>query len=430
MKSRTLRWIIILTLLAAIAAVVTYSLIGNEDSPGSRLEFDYYRVSTDAMEERISGTGTFVPSVSAEVMAKVSGTIESVKVAEGDYVRAGTVLLEIDTEDYQKILLSRKAALESTYRSAKQNLLSLRASYENALLNYGQADRLYNNDKALFNADGISQEKLNQSRDAFSTAELNLKSAKERLNLTVGFSLDSEPVLDDSKDNEIISSLPEIHQAELSADSAAKDLERCTVRAPISGTVSQVFIKDRDIASPNALLLKIEALNNMLAEIQIDEVDIGKVRAGNSATVTSDSLIGVTLNGTVKTISPVIQRVGNTRMSKVVVVIDSDGNRLKSGASCTVRISTITKENALVIPLTAYTNSADKFYVFVLVKIEADSAPINSDRYILEKREITLGITTISQVEVLSGLSEGELLAIGNQSLFREAIEGVLREEK
>ena len=84
MKSRTLRWIIILTLLAAIAAVVTYSLIGNEDSPGSRLEFDYYRVSTDAMEERISGTGTFVPSVSAEVMAKVSGTIESVKVAEGD----------------------------------------------------------------------------------------------------------------------------------------------------------------------------------------------------------------------------------------------------------------------------------------------------------------------------------------------------------
>ncbi len=429
MKTGRVRRIIIAVILIAVAAVVTVSLLGKSGN-GEALVFDYYRVKTDVMEEKISGTGTFVPRNSATILAKVSGTLKTLYSDEGDRVRAGAILLEIDSEDYEQSRESARIALESARRAARQNLLSLRANYQGAALSYGQAQRNYDNNKALFDADGISEEVLKQSLDVFLSAELNLKSARDRLNLTMGLPLSAEPILDDTTDDAIIADFPEIIQAELAIDTTQRNLDNCTVRAPISGTVTQVLLDEGRIAGPNTPLIVIEALDDMIAEIQIDEVDIGKIQKSNIAEVTSDSLLGETLRGTVESISPVIQRVGNTRMTEVKVAIKPEGNQLKSGASCTVRISTTTKETALVIPLTAYTSEDDLIYVYVLEQKPGNPETVTSPGYILKKREIEIGIITVNQVEVILGLTEGELLAIGNQSLYREDLEGGLGEEK
>lgn len=475
MKTGRVRRIIIAVVLIGVAAVVTVSFLGKSNA-GETMVIDYYRVKTGVMEEKISGTGTFVPRKSATVLAKVSGILETLYADEGDGIRAGGVLLEIDSEDYEQSLESTRIALETATRAARQNLLSLRAGYQTASLAYDQASRNLENNTALYEADGISEELLKQSKDSYLSAELNLKSAKERLNLTMGLPLGDEPILDDADDDRIIAAFPEIVQAELAVKNAQKNLDNCTVTAPISGTVTRVLLEEGRLAGPNTPLIVIEALDDMVAEVQIDEVDIGKIQRSNPAEVTSDSLLGKTLKGTVESISPVIQRVGNTRMTEVKVAIKPEGNQLKSGASCTVRISTTTKNAALIIPLTAYTSEADKIFVYVLEKKEenpgtdpvkdaaadapaaeespadapaaeappidrqADSAPadavaagpaaVSPPLYLLTRREIEIGIITVNQVEVVSGLSEGELLAIGNQSLFREGLEGGLGEEK
>ena len=435
MKAGRVRRIIIAVILIGAAAVVTVSFLG-KSGKSEGMVFDYYRVKTGVMEEKISGTGTFVPRNSATVLAKVSGVLENLSTDEGDWVKAGAVLLEIDREDYEQSRESAQITLESAKRSARQNLLSLRAGYQTASLSYDQALRNYENNTALFEADGISEEVLKQSKDAFLNAELNLKSARERLNLTMGLPLSGEPVLDDANDEALIDEFPEIIQAELAVNTAQKNLDNCTVRAPISGTVTQVLLDEGGMAGPNTPLIVIEVLDDMIAEIQIDEVDIGKIKKSNTAEVVSDSLLGETLRGTVESISPVIQRVGNTRMTEVKVAIEPDGNQLKSGASCTVRIATTTKEAALVIPLTAYTSEDDLIYVYVLEQ-KAENPDAVADpsidlppSYLLKKREIEIGIITVNQVEVVSGLSEGEMVAIGNQSLFREDLEGGLGEEK
>lgn len=453
MKTSTIRRIIIAVILLAAAAVVAMSLLKN-NSEAAELVIDFYRVKTGVMEEKISGTGTFVARTSSAVTAKVSGVVEALYAKEGEKVRTGDILLEIDSEDYRQNLESRQVTLESTRRSARQNLLSLRANYQAAALSYEQALRNYENNKVLFEADGVSEEVLKQSEDALLTAELNVKSTKELLNVTIGRPLAAEPVLDDSGDDGIISGFPEIIQAELAIETARKNVANCTVRSPISGTVTQVLMDEDATVSMNTPLVIIEALDDMIAEIQIDEVDIGKIKKNSPAEVTSDSLLGKTLNGTVESISPVILSVGNTRMTKVRVAIDPDGNQLKSGASCTVRISATTKESALVIPLTAYTAENEISYVYVLEKKtpipgnettgasgansgmdDPAGAAANPDAgmpeiYVMKKREIELGIITVNQVEVVSGLAEGEFVAMGNQSLFRENIEGKLGEEK
>jgi HlyD family secretion protein len=442
MKTGRIRRIIIAVVLIAVAAVVTVSFLGKSGGGNNELVIDYYRVKTDVMEEKISGTGTFVPRKSATVLAKVSGALKTLYIDEGDRVRAGVIVLEIDAENYEQSLESSQIALESSRRAARQNLLSLRAGYQAAALSHEQAERNYTNNKALFEADGISEEVLKQSLDVFLNSELNLKSARERLNLTMGLPLKDEPVLDDSDDDRIISEFPEIVQAELGIDTARKNLDYCTVRAPITGTVTQVLLDEGRMAGPNTPLVVIEALDDMIAEIQIDEVDIGKIQKNNPAEITSDSLLGKTLRGTVESISPVIQRVGNTRMTEVKVAINPEENRLKSGASCTVRIAATTKDSALVIPLTAYTAEDEETYVYVLEQkptdpgtftspeIEADSGVEIPAMYLMKRRDVEIGIITVNQVEVISGLEDGEMVAMGNQSLYREDLEGRLGEEK
>jgi multidrug resistance efflux pump len=437
MKLAMARRLIIGTILIAIVAVVAVTLL-KRGSGADQLVLDYYRVKTDVMEERISGTGTFVPRNASTVLAKVNGAVKTLRVDEGDRVRTGTILLEIDREDYEQNLESRRIALETTRRSARQNMLNLRANYQGALLKLDQAQRTYDNNKALYDAEGISEEVLRRSSDALLSAELSLKSARERLNLTLGASLTDEPALEDRGDDEIISGFPEMVQAALAVDTALKTLSHCTVRAPMGGTVTRVLLNEGGMAGAGTPLIVIEALDDMIAEIQIDEVDIGKIRPGNPAEVTSDSLLGATLYGTVESISPVIQRVGNTRMTKVEVAIDPGEHSLKSGASCTVRISATTKEQALVIPLTAYTTEGEQSSVFVLEQVGTVSSPeagqgLGADvlrLYALKPREIELGIITINQVEVISGLAEGDLIAMGNQSLLREGLEGTLGTEK
>ncbi len=437
MKSGTIRRIIIAFILTSIGAAVAVSLIKKSGSE-EQLVLDYYRVRIDAMEEKISGTGAFVPRKSSTVLAKVNGVVTTFSVEEGDRVRMGAVLLETDPEDYEQNLESRRITLETARRAARQNLLTLRANYQGALLNRDQAQRTHDNNIALYDADGIAEEVLKRSLDVYLTADLNLRSARDRLNLTMGLPLTDEPVLDASRDDEIIAGFPEMIQAVLAVGAAEKTLKACTVRAPIDGTVTQVLLKEGGMAGAGTPLIVIEALDDMIAEIQIDEVDIGKIKPGNIAEVSSDSLLGATLHGTVESISPVILRVGNTRMTKVKVAIDPGGNSLKSGASCTVRILTTTKESALVIPLTSYTTEEDKNYVFALevketapaIKADTSSGTEITPVYVLSRREIELGILTISQVEVISGLAEGELIAMGNQSLLRENLEGRLGTEK
>jgi hypothetical protein len=174
----------------------------------------------------------------------------------------------------------------------------------------------------------------------------------------------------------------------------------------------------------------------MRAEVQIDEVDIGKLSVGNAAEITSDSLIGSTLEGLVTSIAPTIASAGSTRVSTVKVSIRASVLQLRSGASCSVRITTQTKADVLNIPLTAFLSRANAEHAFVLVplsegettaaKAAVQGAPAaQSDGttqqkgakpivYRLEERTIKTGVSTINSIEVKTGLNEGEMVANGS----------------
>ncbi|MFP4484092.1 MAG: efflux RND transporter periplasmic adaptor subunit [Spirochaetota bacterium] len=429
-RGRTIFTIVIVVAAVGVVAAVAVGRRG----PANLEAVEAHEVVFDAMTETISGTGSFVPASRHTIYTKVSGTVEEILVDEGDSVEEGQLLLRIEDDDYVQSLEKAQVSYETARRSALQQIVSHQSTHRTAERSLAQARRNHNNNIELREADAISQEELQQSQEALEEAQDALESARERLNLYMGRPISAEPILSSEGAEEAVDEVPDVRQAALNLEDAREAVENTRRRAPAAGTVAVISVDEGDMVSPNERAARIERLDDMTAQIQIDEVDIGKISLGNDAEVSSDSLLGDTITGTVTSISPVIERVGNTRVSDVEIALDVGDRILKSGASCTARITTTTKERALVIPITAYETAGEENYVYVMEPVDATDragAAVTGDspaagngtaveRYRLRRRRITLGIVTVNQVEVTEGLSEGDLIVVGNFARLRD----------
>ncbi len=426
MKKRS--FLIVLVVLLALAAVV---VVLNFTLRGSRYEtavpIRIHTVTRGVLEDRVSGNGSFKPRASVTVSSQISGEVETIRVAENDVVAIGDLLITLKDDDSTLALQKVRASLDSARRGVSQSLVTLRAQYRGARSTLAQARSADDKNRELLASKAISEEAAQRSADAYEAATVSFESAREQLNLRSGFPLDAEPPLDPSRDAAIIEASPEVEQALLSVRSAEDNLKRCTITAPSAGTVTLVRPSVGDLVAPSAALVRIETLGEMLAEIQIDEVDIGKIREGQAAEVTSDSLIGTVLRGGVESISPTITTLGSTRVSLVRVRLQRPAGGpslapvLRSGASCTARIITSTKENALLIPLASFATEEKSSFVYLLTPSGRKNRA-GADVYQLGRREIATGSSDVNSVEVTSGLADGDRIAAGNLKLLRDGI--------
>jgi HlyD family secretion protein len=429
MKRRSILYIVaIFIALILIVVILNLTLRGNRYD--SAIPIRSHAVTRGKLEDRVSGNGSFKPRTAVTVTAQVSGEVQSIRVSESDVVAKGAVLLSLRDDDYVLAERRTKAALDSSRSAVRQNLVSLRAQYRSAAAVLADAQRTYSDNTTLYGSKSISEDAYRRSTDALENAKSNLQSIKEQLNLRCGYALDADPPLDGSKDAEIVEASPEVEQALLSLQSAQDNVRRCVVTAPIAGTVADIKPSVGDVVAPSTPLVRIETLANMLAEIQIDEVDIGKIRVGQPAEVTSDSLIGQTIKGSVDSIAPTVTSLGSTRVSLVDIRIDTgslpEGAVMRSGASCTARISSSVKQNALLIPLSNFFTEENTSYVYLLSPTGRKNAS-GEEVFTLQKREIETGVSDVNYVEVTKGISENDRIASGNLNLLRDGVMVVAR---
>jgi HlyD family secretion protein len=433
MKKRT--WLVVIISIVVLAAAV---VVLNLTLRGSRYETAIavraHTVARGRLEDRVSGNGSFTPRTSITVVAQVSAEVEAVMVREGDRVGAGAVLVRLRDDDYVLARDKARAALESARRGVAQSLVTLRSQYRAAAATLADAKLALDRNRELIASKSISEDTLQRSQSAYDAAELNVESLREQLNLRLGAPLAAEPQLDASRDAAVIEASPEVEQATLAVRSAEDSIRRCTIVSPVAGTVTMVKPSVGDLAAASAPLARVESLDDMLAEIQIDEVDVGKIREGLAVEVTSDSLIGTTLTGVVESIAPTISTVGATRVSLVEVRITgtADGGsrpELRAGASCSARISANVRQDVLIVPISAIVTEDNLSFVFVLVptgKTNRSGAEVFS----LSRREIRTGTSDVTDVEVVSGLAEADQVATGSLKLLRDGILVTVRPEE
>lgn len=428
-------WLVLtvsLVVLAAAVVVLGFTLRGSRYETAVAVRA--HTVARGRLEDTVSGNGSFTPRTSITVVAQVSGEVVQVAVREGDRVAAGAVLVRLRDDDYVLARDKSRAALESARRGVAQSLVTLRGQYRAAAAALADARLALDRNRELIATKAISEDALQRSQSAYDAAELNVRSLREQLNLRAGVPLEAEPQLDASRDAEIIEASPEVEQAALAVRSAEDSIRRCTVVAPVAGTVTMVKPSVGDLAAASTPLARVESLDDMLAQIQIDEVDAGKIREGLAVAITSDSLIGTTLTGVVESIAPTITTVGATRVSLVKVRITGTaggGDRpvLRAGASCRARISANVREGVLVVPISAIVTESGLSSVFVLEPTGAANRS-GAEVFALSRREIRTGTSDVTAVEVLSGLVEGERVATGSLRLLREGILVTVRPEE
>jgi HlyD family secretion protein len=433
MKRRSVLFIIggILVLVVAVV-IVNFTLKGSKFE--TAIPVRGFLVARGTLEDRVSGNGTFTPKSTVTVVAQVSGAVSSVRVEEGDPVRQGGVLLTLRDDDYRLALQKTKASVDSTRRTIRQSLVTLRAQYRGAVSTLTDSERTFGKNKELFAARSISEEAYQKSADALESAQVNWQSVREQLDLRCGLPVTASPPTDGSGDDRIVEQSPEMEEALLSVRSAQDNVTRCTVTAPAAGVVTKVNPSVGDMVALNAPLVRIEDLGDMLAEIQVDEVDIGKIHLGQPAEVTSDSLIGVTLKGTVETIAPTVTTLGSTRVSLVDVRISRASLRaagdvtMRSGASCTGRITTSIKKDTLLIPLSSFTTEENVTSVFRLTPTGKKNQA-GAEVFQLSKKQVTIGSSDVNSVEVTAGLAEGDRIVAGNLKMMRDGILVTLRKD-
>jgi len=178
------------------------------------------------------------------------------------------------------------------------------------------------------------------------------------------------------------------------------------VKAPISGTVVSVSSKEGSMASPSAPLAYIEDLSESSIKANIIEKYIADVKIGQEVQITFDAYPDKIFKGTVADLDPTVNT--QTRSLGVKISFEDPDHLVIPGMYAKNKIITKTIDDAVIIPSTSVFAKENSFYVYV----------INNDR--LRKTAITKGLETYDDVQVLEGLSDGDVIVNTKSSLLGE----------
>ncbi len=313
----------------------------------------------------LSETGTIQPKTMVLVKSKISGKVTRLHVAEGEHVRQGDLLARVEPDMAQARTV---ASLKSDYGRARVDLERARQDFER--------------DTALLQNGHISETKLQLSKDAYDIAKIEYQSTLEQMRLAKedGVTLDAE-----------------VEAAEL-----------LDIVAPASGTVINMEIEEGEIVTSGAVsftsgttLMTIADLSAMQIKAGVNEVDIGKVHLGQDVTIDVDAYPGVQFKGVISHLAPAARDEQGVKIFDVEIDITGADERLRPGMTANIEIRGDQREGVLTIPIETAFKKQGRYVVYVFDGSE--NQPV--------EREVETGLVNIENIEVVSGLKEGEVVA-------------------
>jgi len=305
-------------------------------------------------------TGTIFPEYESKIGPKISGTIETVYVDEGDTVQKGQPLVQLD----QKNMLIAVRQGQAAVRVAEAQLKEAEVKGENLKK---EKERLAH----LLTKNVISQQKYDDIDTAYSMALTGMEVIRAQ----------------------ILSSRENLAMAE-------QKLSDTVIIAPFSGLIVKRFINQGEFVStmpPSPLFLMMN-IDKVKTEIGLPEVHIARIHIGNPVDITVDTYPGSIFKGTVSTINPMVDPV--SRAFTVKVEISNKDHRLKPGMFARVTIYLTIHKGALIVPFKSVMKREGATVVFVI-----EGATVRL-------RAVAAGITNEGEIEVMDGLKEGEEVII------------------
>jgi HlyD family secretion protein len=290
------------------------------------------------LEAIVSASGKIQPKRLVNISADTSGRVVDLAVNEGDRVKRGQFLLQIDP----KSLRSRVDNSTAGLLAAEGALEQLRQSVETARVQMEQAERNLARQRELW------QQQLS-TREALEKAESELRASESSLR---------------EREKQASSQAARIAQERAGLESARYDLSKVRIESPIDGIVTRRNIQEGETAvigtmnNAGTVLLTLADMSVIQAEVEVDETNIPTVSVGQPAKVTIDALPDRTFRAHVTEIgnSPIQATAGETTQAtnfKVVVMLDEEIPDVRPGFTCTADITTATRTSVTSVPIPA-----------------------------------------------------------------------------
>ncbi|MBX6361169.1 MAG: efflux RND transporter periplasmic adaptor subunit [Acidobacterium ailaaui] len=371
-------------------------------------------VVRSSLKSTTSTNGVVEPVDNFEATAPFPGVIKAVYVHEGDKVAQGKLLLSMDDTDARARLAAAlanlkgaQAAYDATVKGGTQEeMLSLNGQIQSAKMEQEQAQSSL-----------AALEKL-QMQGAASAAEV----AAARNRLTAASN--SLAVLEQRKTarygpTDLAHARAVLTDAQAAYAAAQQVVDQANVKAPFPGTVYSIPSQATEFVEQGKTLLEMADLHKMQVLAYFDEPEVGRLKPGLPVRIQWDAKPGAEWHGHIERVPSTIIRYQETRnVGQAVIAIDDADGTLLPNTNVTVSVTISDAANVLNVPRDALHTEQGKFYVYKVV----DGT--------LHRTQVKTGASNLTQIEVLSGLSEGDTIALGTtngQPLSDGASVNVLR---
>jgi HlyD family secretion protein len=398
---RRLRNRILLILLAAgILAYVLLLLSGRQ--PVAKLSA--VKPSRENIVSSISSNGKVEPISPSVIRAQLDTFVENVAVPEGQQVKKGQLLLELNVKDAAALLAQARARLlkaQDDFRAASTGGRSddsarITGDLAKAI---AQRDRLQRSHDALQRL--LSQQAA--TKDELAANELELTKAQaEVTRLTAAKQEFDRSVHLDSQRSSL-----QVQQAQSEVAALEVKVRDGHITAPADGTLYSLPVRQGDFVKAGDLLAELADLHRVRVRAFVDEPEIGGLRPGEPVRITWDAMPDRTWQGLTEIIPKQVVPRGTRSVGELLCSVNNDQLELLPNVNVNVRINSQERSNVLVIPRGTVASEDGKRYVFVV-----KSAGLGVGKKVLEKRQIQVGIADSVHYEVLGGLNEKDLVAL------------------
>ena len=407
--------------LAGVLAFVLIKLSGRKPAP----KISAVTPVRENLISSISSNGKVEPITPYAMRAELDTFVEKVYVSEGQQVKKGQLLMELNVKDAAAQLAETRAKLlqaQDDLRVASAGGRPDQAAKVAGDLTNAQKElyRLQKNHEALTHL--MAQQAATQEELATNDLQLSKAQAEVARLTAVKQEFDRSARLESDR------AALEVQQLKDQVAALEEKARQGRITAPADGTLyalgrdaASLPLKTRDYLRVGDLLAEMADLRKVRVRAFIDEPDLGGLEVGEPVRITWDALPNKTWVGRTETIpKQVVQR--NTRsVGELLCSVNNDNLELLPNTNVNVRINSRERLGVLSVPRGAVEAEGGRRYVYVV-----RSNQLGVGRSTLEKREIRVGIADATSYEVVSGLEEGELVALPGDVDLRDGMDVIV----
>src|SRR5437588_817630 len=368
---------------------------------------------------QISAVGTIWPREKADVGAKISAQIKKMALLKNKVVRTGEVIAVLESRDLQAQRAEAVAALNQA-RAEERSLVTgtipkTNAEDQKALMDarakVNNARATYDRRRVLYEKGGISKKDLEASQLELTTAEDELRLQEQTVSLRARSLNPNDRALAAAKVAEA-----QQHLATLDAQ-----LGYATIRAPITGFVTDQFQYQGEFAASGAKLVNIADVSEVIVKAPFPDTVVSQLKVGDPAKVLPTDAPSEEMKGKVSLVGRSSDPTNRT--VEVWVTLANGAGHLRANGAAQLTISANSKSDAIIVPASAVTIEASNADEGTVMVVDAQN--------IVHETKVKVGIRTTDKMEITEGLQGGETVVIeGNFSLPDGTKVEIAREEE